>query len=91
MPRHSQVARIAQLRRMLNDWDFTGAGLLNGADDEYDCMVGPLLNLLASGAFEDEVADFLADHFGRPGGDEEFDAFAARLVGWWSAPEAAGV
>ncbi|GIF00726.1 hypothetical protein [Paractinoplanes rishiriensis] len=84
MPRHPVASWMTDLRRMLNEWDFAGTG----ADDEYDCLVGPLLAELADGADADDIADFLADeiedHYGLDPDHVDVPAFAARAVGWWA-------
>lgn len=76
------------LRYLLNRWDFLGvAGIV---DDEYDCMIAPLLSRLMEGAGRAEIAEYLwyelQDHFGL--GDPTpygTDQMADRLVAWWAA------
>lgn len=79
------------LRRMLNDWDFIGVGEFTAGDDEYDCLLGPLLTRLASGADVAEVARFLRDeidnHFGLDPANVDVAAFAAKTVAWWQSEE----
>jgi hypothetical protein len=57
---------MKQLRRMLNEWDFHGVGQFSAHDDEYDCLLGPLLTRLAAGAEVGEVAGFLRDEIDGP-------------------------
>jgi hypothetical protein len=81
------------LRRMLNDWDFIGVGEFSVHDDEYDCLIGPLLTRLASGANDDESAGHLHDriegHFGLEPAVLGVATFAATTVAWWN-DESAG-
>jgi len=83
-----QVLSIsAVLRLLLNEWDFIGVRDLSAHDDEYDCLVGPLMARLMAGANADEVAAFLGDdiegHFGLRPTDIDIAGFAARAVAWW--------
>jgi hypothetical protein len=54
------------LRFLRNQWDRIGVADL--VDDDYDCLLGPLLSRLSKGAGRAEVGEFLryelADHFG---------------------------
>jgi hypothetical protein len=72
---------------MLNEWDFIGVGELSPHDDEYDCLLGPLLARLASGANVDEVASFLRNeietHFGLDSDGIDVASFAMKTVAWW--------
>ncbi|MFJ9209650.1 hypothetical protein CU044_2003 [Streptomyces sp. L-9-10] len=75
------------LRHLLNEWD--PIGVADDVQDEYDCMLAPLLQRLRSGANRTEIGEFprheLEDHFGldplglRPG------AMASRVITWWTA------
>ncbi|MBB4692951.1 hypothetical protein [Paractinoplanes abujensis] len=55
--------------------------------DEYDCMIEPLLTMLAAEAGTSDVAGFLddeiTDHFGLSPGLVETAPIAARLTAWW--------
>ncbi|MFV2008495.1 MULTISPECIES: hypothetical protein [unclassified Micromonospora] len=79
--------RTRALRQMLNEWDSIGVGELYASDDEYDCLLGPLLTRLAAGADADDVACFLRDRiegrFGLDLTDVDVADFAARAVAWW--------
>lgn len=43
MDRRVLRARMNELRELLNEWDLLGVRDLFVHDDEYDCLVGPLL------------------------------------------------
>jgi hypothetical protein len=74
------------LRYLLNEWDFLGVA--DFVDDEYDCMIGPLLSLLLRGAGRAELGEYLwrelEGHFGlsdpAPYGT---DQMADRVASWW--------
>lgn len=77
------------LQRLLNEWDPIGvARELGGPDDEYDCMLGPLLALLARGSTEREIGSFLrtelSSHFGLDPNNSKPEVFARRVLAWWS-------
>jgi hypothetical protein len=54
------------LRHLLNEWD--PIGVADDVQDEYDCMLAPMLQRLRGGANETEIGEFLRheveDHFG---------------------------
>jgi hypothetical protein len=85
--------RWENLRYLLNQWDFLGVADL--VDDEYDCMVGPLVSLLDRGATAAEVSEHLwyelDDHFGVDPAGRGVDGMADRLVAlgaaWQREPE----
>jgi hypothetical protein len=54
--RHVVVREGRRLRRMLNEWDFIGVADL--VDDEYDCLIRPLVSRLTKGATRDEITAF---------------------------------
>lgn len=78
--------QMGALRHLLNEWDFIGVRELSADDDEYDCLVGPLMDRLIAGADADDVAVFLREqiggHFGLQPTDIDIAAFAARAVAW---------
>ncbi|MFG3720935.1 hypothetical protein ACGF8D_24325 [Streptomyces massasporeus] len=80
------------LRRLLNEWD--PVGVADDVQDEYDCMLAPLLQRLRSGAGRTEVGEFLRheleDHFGLDPLGMRPDAMAVRVVGWWKSAGPAG-
>jgi hypothetical protein len=68
-------------------WDFIGVRGLSAHDDEYDCILGPLLTRLAADAEVDEIAAYLRQrieaHFGVDPDCVDIDDFAGRAVMWW--------
>ncbi|MFF0478899.1 hypothetical protein [Streptomyces sp. NPDC004284] len=83
-----QVAEYSgSLRVLLNEWDPIGAA--DSVQDEYDCLIEPLLGRLHRGAGRAEISAFLwhevTGHFGLSPFRREVDAVADRLVAWWSA------
>jgi hypothetical protein len=80
--------RSAQLRALLCKWDPIGVmGDPDWPRDKYDCLVGPLLTLLAPEASEEEIARYLRneieEHFGLPARDYDFTAVAERVRRWF--------
>ncbi|MEU6374481.1 hypothetical protein [Streptomyces sp. NPDC046909] len=75
------------LRHLLNEWD--PIGVADDVQDEYDCMLAPLLQRLRRGSGQAEICEFLRheleDHFGLTPVPSEPEAMAARLVSWWRA------
>ena len=55
--------------------------------DEYDCLMGPLLTLLDSGASKEEIARYLRkeidEHFGLSADNYDFTAVAERVRRWF--------
>lgn len=76
---------------MLNEWDFIGVEEISIHDDEYDCLLGPLLAGLASGADVEEVTRFLHSkietHFGLESGGMDVAGFAVKTVAWWRSEQ----
>lgn len=85
----------SDLRSILNEWDPIGVADF-APDDEYDCMIAPLLSRLQAGAGEAAIGEFLwhevESHFGLDPRVSDTDSMAGRLVEWWAtyagAPEA---
>ncbi|MFI9504078.1 hypothetical protein [Nocardia sp. NPDC052566] len=83
------------LRYLLNQWDPIGVADL--VDDEYECLVAPLLSKLDAGANKVEISEFLwhelEDHFGlSPYHHRDHygvDSLADGLVVWWVAVNSA--
>jgi hypothetical protein len=51
----------AEVRRVLVDvWDPIGVKDEPNAQDEYDCCLGSLFQLLTTGATDDQIADYLS-------------------------------
>lgn len=78
----------ANLRYLLNEWDFLGVA--DVVSDEYDCMIAPLLTRLSGGGTRASIAEYLyyelGDHFGLSYPDRfGTDAMADKLVAWWAA------
>lgn len=75
------------LRLILNEWDPIGVAEL--VDDEYDCLITPLLSKLLAGAGRTTLSEFLrheiVDHFGLDPRHIDIDSVADRLVAWWAA------
>ncbi|MFF8381233.1 hypothetical protein ACF07V_34510 [Streptomyces sp. NPDC015661] len=80
------------LRRLLNDWD--PLSVADDVQDEYDCMLAPLLQRLRSGGGRTEIGQFLRheleDHFGLDPLGLRPDAMAVRVVEWWKSTGPAG-
>lgn len=80
------------LRLLLNEWD--PIGVADMVQDEYDCMIGPLLHRLHRGAGRAEISEFLwhevTEHFGLGPFRQEVDTVADNLVTWWAALDARG-
>ncbi len=75
------------LRHLLNEWD--PIGVVDDVQDEYDCMLAPLLKRLRSGADRSEIGEFLRheleDHFGLDALGLRPDAMAVRVIDWWTS------
>ena len=55
--------RVRELNALMADWDPTGVIADSHAPrDEYECLVGPLLTLLQSGAGEPAIRRYLSDN-----------------------------
>ncbi|QIS12757.1 hypothetical protein [Nocardia arthritidis] len=81
----------SNLRYLLNEWD--PIGVADMVDDEYDCLLAPLLSRLNAGAGRAEISEFLwrelEDHFGLSPELHAVDPMADRLVAWWAAAHSA--
>ncbi|CAM5719250.1 hypothetical protein [Streptomyces fumanus] len=77
------------LRRLLNEWD--PLGVADDVQDEYDCLIVPILTLLRSGADRTKLHDFLdtelTEHFGL-GSPYHVPGMADRLTTWWTSTDA---
>ncbi|WP_046501495.1 hypothetical protein [Streptomyces odonnellii] len=75
------------LRHLLNEWD--PIGVAENAQDEYDCMLTPLLQRFRGGADQTEIRDFLRHeleaHFGLTPLPSEPEEMTVRLMSWWTA------
>jgi hypothetical protein len=78
---------VGQLRTHLLRWDPIGVATVREAQDEYDCLISPIMHLLHDGAEEAEVRDWLVteliDHFGMTPNPDRESALAGDLTAWW--------
>lgn len=81
----------SNLRFLLNEWD--PIGVADQVQDEYDCLIAPLLTRLHAGAGRAAIGEFLGaeleDHFALDPRSQEVDQLADKLVDWWSTIGAA--
>ncbi|MDX3488213.1 MULTISPECIES: hypothetical protein [unclassified Streptomyces] len=74
------------LRHLLNEWD--PIGVADEVQDEYDCMLAPMLQRLRGGAHETEISEFLRheveEHFGLDPLGARPEAMAIRVIAWWA-------
>jgi hypothetical protein len=70
-------------------WDPIGVANAPRAQDEYDCLISPLMHMLHDGASESVVRIWLMseleDHFGLTADSSREGHVAADLVGWWQS------
>lgn len=86
--------RYSQLNALLFEWDPIGVGP-DGPADEYECLAGPLMRLLESGATQPQIVAYvkneLDDHFGLDVNNYDLEAVAARVRAWfdrsWASSE----
>jgi hypothetical protein len=87
--KHDTRESQRQLRQLLMAWDPIGVAGIPGAEDEYDCMISPLMHQLYAGADESSVAQWLVaelnDYFGLTASPDRERQMAARITRWWSA------
>jgi hypothetical protein len=78
--------RYAELRELVNSWDPVGLIEAGLPEDEYDCVVGPILRRLEERQNAAAIAAFLdsefCDHFGAVARDSS--SFAVRAVSWYT-------
>lgn len=85
---------MSEVRGLLLEWDAIGVADEFECEDEYDCMIGPLLGHLRDGSDAVFIRDWIArervDHFGLPLDGGADLVLADKLVAWWSeqAPKA---
>jgi hypothetical protein len=78
----------SELLNILNEWDpigvLPGAG---GPQDEYECLVWPIISLLQKDAGEGELMNFLdrylTDHMGLDFVDGGSKATVVQIFDWW--------
>jgi hypothetical protein len=72
----------------LLQWDPIGVGAAPEAQDEYDCMISPLMHKLHAGVPVEALASWIsgeqAEHFGLAPDVEADRRLAAGLVEWWT-------
>jgi len=80
--------RFSQLNALMCEWDPIGVmDDRNWPRDEYECLVGPVLTMLQSGASQTEIASYLqaeiVEHFGLSAEHYDFTAVAAQVRSWF--------
>lgn len=87
LPKKESRRRWRELRGAVNNWDPVGLLELGAPEDEYECLVGPLMHMLDNGSSPEEIADYLnqhiPDHFGVPI-REGAQEFVKGIVSWSS-------
>ena len=80
--------QMADVRALLMEWDAIGVADAFECEDEYDCMIGPLLGHLRDGSDAVFIRDWIArervDHFGLNQNIGADRALADKLVAWWA-------
>lgn len=75
-----------ELRKILNEWDFLALGKSEN-DDEYDCIMNPILSLLQKGTSKTTIQIFiqkeLQDHFNTNIADDELKSLIDKISQWW--------
>jgi hypothetical protein len=75
------------------EWDPIGVAQVPEAQDEYDCLIGPLMRRLSEGESEARIGDWLIaevrDHFGLSPNETQERALVAKLKRWWAQATAA--
>jgi hypothetical protein len=79
-----------ELRDLVNAHDPIGLIATGASQDEYECVVGPLMGPLERGAPTSEIGLFLAAefryHFGSPISHAPAMEFTARAQAWYASP-----
>lgn len=79
---------VTDLRRRLLAWDPLGVSNAPEPQDEYDCLIAPLMRRLHDGFTSPEIANWLvqelSDHFGLRPDQKRERALATELAEWWS-------
>jgi hypothetical protein len=75
-----------ELRAVLNEWDFLTAHQL-GTNDEYDCLINPILAILQRNGTVDEIENLIRherkEHFGLAEESPELRHTVYKIVSWW--------
>jgi hypothetical protein len=78
--------RYSELNALLCEWDPIGVGP-DVPTDEYECLAGPLMRMLESGATQAEITAYLrselVEHFGLEPNIDEIEGVAARVREWF--------
>ena len=98
MNKEQSRQRWRELRDLVNTWDPIGLIAIGAPQDEYECVVAPVLRLLEQGASQEAIVSYLAgecsDHFGAPIAESSAREFAARAKTWyqlrWQTPGRTG-
>jgi hypothetical protein len=79
--------RWRELRDLVNARDPIGLIASRAPQDEYECLVGPVLLVLEQGASQEAIVSYLADdcrdHFGSPIAESSVREFAVRAAAWY--------
>jgi hypothetical protein len=79
----SRRIRVQMRHVLLNTWDPIGIKEFPGAQDEYDGYIGKLFDLLANGAPDSDLVDYLSwavnEHMGLSGSRENMLPTVAEL------------
>ena len=85
--RRALRARVDELRELLNHWGLLSVRDLTVADDEYDCLLGPLLAKLVAGASTDQLwahsRETVKHHFGVDPDERDVAGFVDSVNDWW--------
>lgn len=87
MNKHETRERVRHVRDALLQWDAIGVAGHFEADDEYDCMISPLMHQLHDGASPRQIAKWIGkervDHFGLSRDRKADKKLAKTLTHWW--------
>jgi hypothetical protein len=91
-------SRGRELRALLNGWDPISIVGDRRPDDEYDCLLWPLMRLLEGGATARDLMHYLeqelTEHFGLSAAPQGSLQFAERVKRWyegsWAGTRAVG-
>jgi len=79
--------RWAELRALVNKWDPIGLIEAGAPEDEYECIVGPLMRMLEDRSSQAAMSSFLSkefdEHFGVPIDDPS--DFVRSAAAWYAA------
>jgi hypothetical protein len=81
--------RGRELRSLLNEWDPIGVSGLGDANDEYDCLLWPLMRMLEEDSSVEALAAYLTtelrEHFGLDPSTRAAADFATRTKNWFES------